>query len=239
VAAAASGPSPAYAPFGRRLVALALDTLILGALFGTIVLAVNAIAGRPLLAEVWRAAKPIGVTSETASRTSTKEEGGVVRELVTRRETRVYDDGAVRIYGVYDGRVTGPDGVPAASSTERLLGVSAGAWYRELAAGLLGFVLAFAYFALFEASALQASPGKRALGLRVSDLAGRRVRPGRALARQLFKCLDVASSGLTYLIAGFTERRQGLHDILAGTLVVRATTEQAAASAPALSPAAH
>ena len=48
----------------------------------------------------------------------------------------------------------------------------------------------------------------------------------------------MASSGLTYLIAAFTERRQGLHDVLAGTLVVRAAPEQPAA-APALSPAAH
>lgn len=234
MAAEASGRHIAYAPFGRRFLALALDAVILAALFAAVVVTVNGIAGRPLLAQPWRAAKPISVTSETASHTITKEEGGVVRELVTRRETRVYDDGTVRIYAVLDGRITGANGAPADSSTQRLIGISAGAWYRELAAALLGFVLAFGYFAAFEASALQGSPGKRALGLRVTDLAGRRLGPGRVLARQLFKCLDLASSGLTYLIAGFTERRQGLHDILAGTLVVR--TPPRAASA-ALSPA--
>jgi uncharacterized RDD family membrane protein YckC len=236
VAGAASDRPLHYAPFGRRLIALAFDAAILFLLFGALVLAVNAVAGTPLFAEFWRAAEPINVSSETASRTITKEEGDVVRELVTRRETRVYADGTVRIYAVFDGRVTGPDGVPVASSTERLIGISAGAWYRRLATGLVAFALAFAYFALFEVSSWQASPGKRLLGLTVTDLQGRRLGAGRAAARQLFKCLDVASSGLTYLIAGLTERRQGLHDILAGTLVVRAPTAQPAA-VPALSPA--
>ena len=236
VAAAASDRSPAYAPFGRRLAALAVDTALLALLFGATILAVNAVAGTPLLTEFWRTAHPVTVSSETASRTITREEGGLVRELVTRRETRVYADGTVRIYAVFDGRITGPDGVPVISSTERLIGMSAGAWHRRLATALFGIGLALLYFALFEASALQASPGKRLLGLRVTDLAGRRLGPGRAAARQLFKCLDIASSGLTYLIAGLTDRRQGLHDILAGTLVVRTTPVQPAA-VPALSPA--
>jgi uncharacterized RDD family membrane protein YckC len=236
VAGAASGPPLLYAPFARRLAALALDGLIVAALFGAVIVVVDAIAGAPLLVEVWRSPKPIAVTSETASRSVTKEDGGAVRELVTRRETRVYADGTVRLYAVFDGRITGADGVPVASTTERLIGMSAGAWYRRLATVLTGVALALLYFALFEASTLQGSPGKRALGLRVTDLAGRRLGPGRAAARQLFKCLDIASSGLTYLIAGLTERNQGLHDILAGTLVVRATPAQPAA-VPALAPA--
>jgi uncharacterized RDD family membrane protein YckC len=236
VAGAASDRPLAYAPFGRRLFALAVDAALLVVFFVALILVANTIAGTPVLAEFWRAPKPINVSSETASRTVTKEEGGVERELVTRRETRVYADGSVRLYAVFDGRVTGPDGVPVASSTERLIGLSANAWYRRLATGLVAFALAFAYFAAFEASSWQASLGKRAFGLKVTDLAGRRLGAGRALARQLFKCLDVASSGLTYLIAGLTERRQGLHDILAGTLVVRAAPVQPAAVV-ALSPA--
>lgn len=236
MAGAASDRPLAYAPFGRRLFALAVDAALLVLIFVALILAANAVAGAPLLTEFWRAPKPINVSSETASRTVTKEEGGVERELVTRRETRVYADGSVRIYAVLDGRVTGPDGVPVASSTERLIGISAAAWYRRLATGFIAFALAFAYFAAFEASSWQASPGKRLLGLSVTDLAGQRLGLGRALARQLFKCLDIASSGLTYLIAGLTERRQGLHDILAGTLVVRAASVQPAAVA-ALSPA--
>jgi uncharacterized RDD family membrane protein YckC len=233
VAGAASARAFAYAPFGRRLVALAVDIVTLTLVFVALVLAVDAVAGRPLLVEFWRTLKPINVSSETASRTITKEEGGVVRELVTRRETRVYADGSVRVYAVFDGRLTGSDGVPVASSTERLIGISASAWYARLATGFLAVALAFAYFAAFEASSWQASPGKRALGLSVTDLEGRRLGAGRALARQLFKCLDIASSGLTYLIAGLTERRQGLHDILAGTLVLRAAPGHSAA-APAL-----
>ncbi|HVO16168.1 MAG TPA: RDD family protein [Alphaproteobacteria bacterium] len=228
MAGAASAPPLLYAPFARRLAALALDGLIVAALFGALVVVVDAIAGAPLLVEIWRAPRPVAVTSETASRTVAKEEGGAVRELTTRRETRVYPDGTVRVYAVLDARITGADGVPAVSSTERLIGMSAVAWHRRLATALAGVALALLYFALFEASALQGSPGKRALGLRVTDLAGRRLGPGRAAARQLFKCLDLASSGVTYLIAGLTERNQGLHDILAGTLVLRTVSPQPA-----------
>jgi uncharacterized RDD family membrane protein YckC len=230
VAAAASRPLLPYAPFARRLAALALDGVIVAALFGALIVVVDAIAGAPLLVEIWRAPRPVAVTSETASRSVAKEDGGAVRELTTRRETRVYADGTVRVYAVLDARIAGAGGAPAVSSTERLIGMSAVAWHRRLATALAGVALALLYFALFEASPLQGSPGKRALGLRVTDLAGRRLGPGRAAARQLFKCLDLASSGLTYLFAGLTDRNQGLHDILAGTLVLRTASRQPAAS---------
>jgi uncharacterized RDD family membrane protein YckC len=82
-------------------------------------------------------------------------------------------------------------------------------------------MLPILYFALFEASSWQGSPGKLALGLVVTDLRGRRLGFARALARQGLKLLDVATSMVTFLIAAFTDRGQAIHDRLAGTLVVR------------------
>jgi uncharacterized RDD family membrane protein YckC len=77
------------------------------------------------------------------------------------------------------------------------------------------------YFAVMESSGWQGTLGKRALGIGVSDLQGRRISFGRASGRFFGKIL----SGLTFLIgyalAGVTERKQALHDILAECLVVK------------------
>jgi uncharacterized RDD family membrane protein YckC len=76
------------------------------------------------------------------------------------------------------------------------------------------------YFAKLESSARQATIGKRALGIAVTDLAGRRISFGRATGRYFAKFLSsVAAIG--FLMAGFTARKQALHDMIAGCLVVR------------------
>ena len=77
------------------------------------------------------------------------------------------------------------------------------------------------YFALLESSAWSATLGKRALGLRVTDSSGAHIRFGRATRRLAAKLVSAAPLGLGFLMAAFTARRQALHDLLAGTLVVR------------------
>jgi uncharacterized RDD family membrane protein YckC len=76
------------------------------------------------------------------------------------------------------------------------------------------------YYTLFEGSPWQATPGKRILRLYVTDLNGRRITYGRALLRNLARQL----SGFFFIgfaLAGFTEKKQALHDILTGCLVLR------------------
>jgi uncharacterized RDD family membrane protein YckC len=80
-----------------------------------------------------------------------------------------------------------------------------------------------AYFAGFESSELQATPGKLALGLIVTDLNGNRLTVGRALGRNSGKILsDLTSWGfcIGYLLVAFTERKQALHDLISHSLVV-------------------
>jgi uncharacterized RDD family membrane protein YckC len=76
------------------------------------------------------------------------------------------------------------------------------------------------YNTAFEASAWQGTPGKRILRLYVTDLNGKRIGIGRALLRNLARQIS-GFFFIGYIIAGFTERRQALHDILAGCLVLR------------------
>jgi uncharacterized RDD family membrane protein YckC/Tfp pilus assembly major pilin PilA len=77
----------------------------------------------------------------------------------------------------------------------------------------------FLYCALLESSGLQATLGKRALGIKVVDRHGERIGFGRAAARFAAKLLSVLTLLLGYLLVLVTPRRQALHDLLAGTLV--------------------
>jgi uncharacterized RDD family membrane protein YckC len=86
---------------------------------------------------------------------------------------------------------------------------------------LIRFVINWLYYALLESSAWQATLGKKALGLEVTDLEGRRVSFARASGRFFGKILSTLILFIGFFMIGFTARKQGLHDILAGTLVMR------------------
>ena len=93
--------------------------------------------------------------------------------------------------------------------------------------GILGFLIgaviglfgAWLYEALMESSTRQATLGKMAFGMKVTDLYGNRISFGRATGRHFAKYLSGLILGIGYIMAGFSERKQALHDMLAGTLV--------------------
>ena len=86
---------------------------------------------------------------------------------------------------------------------------------------LIILVLEWLYYALLESSAWQATLGKKALGLEVTDLAGARVTFGRATGRYFARYISFFTIGIGYIMAGFTQKKQALHDMIAGTLVIR------------------
>ena len=91
-----------------------------------------------------------------------------------------------------------------------------------MAIGLLvGAVASFLYRPLCEGSTWQATVGKRLLGLRVARADGGDLNFWQALLRQLARLACELTLGIGYLVALWTRRRQGLHDIIAGTVVVR------------------
>jgi uncharacterized RDD family membrane protein YckC len=95
--------------------------------------------------------------------------------------------------------------------------------------GLLGggvtFVLvlfgSWLYEAAMESSSYQATLGKMIFGMKVTDLNGNRISFGRATGRHFAKWISTLILCIGYIMVGFTERKQGLHDLLAGTLVRR------------------
>lgn len=104
--------------------------------------------------------------------------------------------------------------------------ISPGKGY-DPALGVLAALLAVAivgpwfYFSILESSPWQATIGKSVMRLYVSDLEGHRLTRGRAMGRNLAKCLSNLTVGGGYLMCGYTERKQALHDILAKSLVLR------------------
>jgi uncharacterized RDD family membrane protein YckC len=82
-------------------------------------------------------------------------------------------------------------------------------------------VLDWLYYTLLESSVWQGTLGKKALGLEVTDLGGRRVSFGRATGRFFARIISGLTLGIGFIMAGFTERKQALHDIIAGCLVIR------------------
>jgi|SRR5580704_10269145 uncharacterized RDD family membrane protein YckC len=78
------------------------------------------------------------------------------------------------------------------------------------------------YYAGMESSSHQGTLGKIALGLFVTDLQGRRVTFGRASGRFFAKIVsNLVPFCLAYIMAGFTDKKQALHDMIAGCLVLR------------------
>ncbi|HEX4966511.1 MAG TPA: RDD family protein [Thermoanaerobaculia bacterium] len=105
-----------------------------------------------------------------------------------------------------------------------MLAASGSHWSDEAVgafAYLMGIVVAWLYYTLFESSALMATPGKRALGLRVTDLQGRRIGFGRANGRYFGKILSLIAMGFGYWTIPSSPMRQGWHDKMAGSLVLR------------------
>jgi len=81
-------------------------------------------------------------------------------------------------------------------------------------------VVHWAYRSAFHSSEWQATIGKRAVGIQVTDLQGRRITFGHATGRYLAEFLSAVTLGIGYVMAGISSRKQALHDKVAGTLVV-------------------
>lgn len=97
-------------------------------------------------------------------------------------------------------------------------------------AGIVGTVLlliitliavSWLYFALMESSKQQATLGKMALGLKVTDMEGNKISFGRATGRYFGKIISGMILMIGYILAGLTEKKQALHDMIAGCLVIR------------------
>lgn len=103
----------------------------------------------------------------------------------------------------------------------------AGFWFITAVIFLLAAVvlaLTWLYHALMESSEWQATVGKKILDLVVTDMAGSRVSFWRATGRHFAKIVSMMIYPFGHIMAGFTQQKQALHDMIAGCLILRRDT---------------
>lgn len=93
---------------------------------------------------------------------------------------------------------------------------------RMVFSSFLSMLMGWLYCALFESSARQATLGQMVIGIKVTDLQLRRVSFARATGRHFGQILSAVILLMGFVMIAFTEKKQGLHDMLAGCLVIRA-----------------
>lgn len=86
---------------------------------------------------------------------------------------------------------------------------------------IVSIAIVWLYFALQESGKRQATPGKNMLGLQVTDMQGQRIGFGRATGRFFGKYISEIILFVGFMMAGWTPRKQALHDMMAGCLVVK------------------
>jgi uncharacterized RDD family membrane protein YckC len=79
----------------------------------------------------------------------------------------------------------------------------------------------FIYHIFMESSAKQATYGKQILRIKVCDMEGNRISLAHAAGRNLAKILSVLTFFIGYLLSFFNKKQQCLHDMIAGTLVMK------------------
>jgi len=112
-------------------------------------------------------------------------------------------------------------GIGRVGALDNIDAMGGGAFGAFLAVMYLAYpIVSGLYYVGMESSATQATLGKMAVGIKVTDAGGQRLRRGQALGRWVSHLLCYITLYIGYIMAGFTERKRGLHDMVANTLVV-------------------
>jgi uncharacterized RDD family membrane protein YckC len=104
--------------------------------------------------------------------------------------------------------------------------------YAKILGGCFGLIVSVAYEALLQSSRHQATLGQRLMKVKVTDLHGIRIPFSKALVRTLASCISSVIFKLGYAIQPFTSRKQTLHDLAAGTIVLNADQDGGASFPP-------
>ena len=93
-------------------------------------------------------------------------------------------------------------------------------WASEISRNLIGFFIWYLYYSVAESSKFQGTLGKRLLDLKVVDESGNRISVARAAGRLISKIVSAIILLIGFLMVGWTQKKQGLHDKIAKTFVI-------------------
>lgn len=106
-------------------------------------------------------------------------------------------------------------------SDQQAMGVMGAIMGASAVLQVVSLVVSGAYFTLMHSSEKQASIGKMAMGIKVTDMNGNRITRQAAFIRFIGTLVSGAILCIGYIMAAFTEKKQALHDMIANTLVLK------------------
>jgi uncharacterized RDD family membrane protein YckC len=84
---------------------------------------------------------------------------------------------------------------------------------------IVNLLIGVAYFGFMESSEHQATLGKMAVGIKVGDRNGDQISFGNAIGRYFAKIISALLLCIGFMMVGWDEKKQGIHDKLADTYV--------------------
>jgi uncharacterized RDD family membrane protein YckC len=200
-----------FAGLWRRAMAASIDAVILIALIGGLTIAVQSqIDGGLTGSTIVNGQVKMPFHAATAPQVEVTRVGDTTTIVETRSGTQGFQSYRSIITTTY--KDTGTTRQQTSQSTS----VSSNPSPLAIAVYLAVWLL---YASLFEASRLQATPGKLAMVIRVSDEHGNRLPVLRAIVRTALKLVSAALLFVGFLMAGRTKKKQALHDIIARATV--------------------
>ena len=203
-----AGPDARDAGFWRRTLALLIDCILVSIVAFPFLIAMDAIAPGSVVVSVpfdwFTTERVIDVNPETHGNL----EQQIVEVTVLGRWKYLYRDEAPH------GNGTGSD-----TKSRQLIDPSSRRDLKTTDADDLEPWVLMIYWILMESSVLQGSIGKMIVGIRVVDRDGKRLSMKTALYRNAAKIVSAVIFGIGFLMAGWTKRKQALHDTMTGCFV--------------------
>lgn len=203
-----------YAGFWRRFVALIIDYLLVSILVFPLVVLIAAVAPGSIVVSV-----PFNLfTEEQVLSTNTVQEKNVDGS-VTVVDVRMVEVTTLGKWTyLYRERIRHLAG--RTETSRQLVDPNSKLDVKKRTADDIAIGVLVLYWILMEASRIQGSVGKRAMGIRVVDENGAKLTLLRALGRNMSKILSVLPCLMGFIMAGWTAKKQALHDIVARCYVV-------------------
>lgn len=200
-----------YAGFWIRLVALIMDYIFVScAVFPFIVILAFV---SPNIIEV---SAPFEVFQTERTLDSQKEEQKHSNGSVTIVETNIKEKIVLNKWVYHYKETVHINGNSTDSEDEQMIDLQTGQDMNMTSTGTINIIALLLLCALMESSKLQASFGKMALGIKVTNKLGERLNFPQALARNVLKILSALTLFIGFMMAGWTRKKQTLHDMISG-----------------------
>lgn len=194
-----------FAGFWNRFVALVIDVIIVSFIVFPFAVIVGLISPNSILVEV-----PFGLFTTTTTISENKlEKSSIEKDDILGLWTNYY-------------KVTAPQKDIGEKTTSRILvdpitylGIN------KTTSSDIEFYILFLYWILLEASVWQASLGKKIMGLQVVTQDGGRPNIFQCAARNLLKVLSAIILFIGFMMAGWTDKKQALHDKIPNLLIIK------------------